>query len=163
MQWRTNSDEWPRQMVGTQIRKIYLWFLSLPWWWSNLERMEDCKKRENSISVARWGTNWGKINPFTSALYWDIAETIETLYIFPHQAFVPYFLSEPGPNFEFDFSMDDWAAALPPPQGVKYFRPRHCHSNCSPISPKWGFIFLQNFLQAPPFPWGWFYWRASSK
>ena len=72
-------------------------------------KMEVCKKRENSISVARWGTNWGKINLFTPRTLCRHCGrlSIETLNIFPHQAFVPYFLSERGPNFEFDFSMDD--------------------------------------------------------
>ena len=163
--WGFSSDQekWQEKL----FRKIYLWFLPLPWWWSNMVKMEDCKKRKNSISVARWGTNWGEINPFASTLhrhiageYWDIIQ----LNIFPHhQAFVPYYLSERGPNFEFDFSIDDWAAALPSPQGVKYFRPCHCHSNCSPISPKWDFIFSKTVFKLSNFLWGWFYRRATSK
>ena len=155
--------EWPREMARKLFRKIYLWFLPLPWWWSNMVKMEDCKKGENSISVARWGTNWGKINPFAPTLYRHIAGDYWDITHFPHQAFVLYFLSEWGPNFEFDFSMDDWAAALPSPQGAKYFRPCHCHSNCSPISPKWGFIFSRIVSKLSNFLWRWFYRRVTSK
>ena len=142
MHWRTEFDDFQvtekngRNTVLGDLFVVFVFTLMMVKLGKS-RKMEDCKKRENSISVARWGTNWGKINLFTPRTLWRQCDIIH----FPAPSLCPVLFI--WANFEFDFSMDDWATTLPSPQGVKYFRPSHCHSNCSQISPKWGSIFLR--------------------
>ena len=56
-------------------------------------KMEDCKKRENSISVARcWGTNWGKINLFTPRILWRHCSRLLRHYTFSRTE--PFYLNK---------------------------------------------------------------------